>query len=180
MLMDLNTQFSNAQAITTSAVSTFTYDILQGLALTTSGGVYTVPPPYNIVGNSTYFGEDLGIGSGVGEPTFVVSSGATTPSGGTSLQIGIQSAPDNGGGTLAGLTFVPYIQTRAIPAAAILASSRIASIRFPKREVGQGLYRFVQLAYTVVGTWSGLTLSAQITTGPDDAIGTLPQYPANF
>lgn len=180
MLSDFNTNLSSAQAVTTTAVSTNTYDILQGLTLASVGGTYTVPPPFNIVGNATYFGEDLGIGSGQGEPRFVISSGSTTPTGGTSLQISVQSAPDNGGGTIAGLTFVPYIQTRAIPAASILASSRIASISFPKREVGQGLSRFVQLNYTVVGTWSGLTLSATITTGPDDAVNTLASYPANF
>ncbi len=142
MLLDFNLALSNAQAITTTAVSTSTYDILQGLALASVGGTYAVGTPNNVIGNATFYGEDLGIGSGPGEPRIVVSSGSGTPTGGTSLQIVMQGAVDNGGGTIAGLTFVPYIQTRAIPSASILAGSRIASISFPKREVGQAFPRF--------------------------------------
>ena len=179
MLMDNNLNLSNAQAITASAASTNTIDLLQGLALATSGGTYTVPPNA-IVGNATYFGEDLGIGNHMGRPTFVVTSGSGTPAVAASLQIAVQGAPDNGGGTIAGLSFTPYIETEAIPLASILASNRLATIAFPKREVGKGLPRFVNLYYTVAGSnFTGLTVTADITLGPDDS-QTLGQYPSNY
>ena len=180
MLMDQNLNLSSAQAITATAASTNTIDLLQGLSLLTSGGTYTVPPNY-IIGNATYFGEDLGIGRGVGEPVFVVTTGAGTPATAASLQIAVQGAVDNGGGTIAGLSFVPYIQTRAIPLASILASTRIATIRFPKREVGQGLPRFINMNYIVAGSnFTGLTVTSDLTLGPDDSVGTLGQYPSNY
>lgn len=180
MLMDENLRLSNAQAITATAVSTNSIDLLQGLALSSSAGTYAVPPAM-IVGNPTYFGEDLGIGKHMGVPRFVFTSGSGTPGAATSLVIGISGAVDNGGGNVSGLTFVPYIQTRAIPLASILASSRLASIDFPKREVGQGLPRFIQAFYTVAGSnFTGLTITADLTHGPDDAVDTLSKYGANY
>jgi len=180
MLLDQNFNFSSAQAITATAASTNTMDLLQGLGLATSGGTYTVPPNY-IIGNATYFGEDLGIGRGLGEPVFVVTTGSGTPAVATGLQIAVQGAVDNGGGTIAGLTFVPYIETRSIPLASIAASSRIATIRYPKREVAQALPRFINLNYIVSGSnFTGLTVTADLTLGPDDAVGTLGQYPSNY
>lgn len=180
MLLDKQIQLSAAQAITATAASTNTYDQLTGNSVATGAGTYTVPPNW-IIGNATVFGEDLGLGRGVGEPKFVVSTGSGTPAAATSLQIVVQGAVDNGGGTIAGLTFIPYIETRGIPLASILASSRIASIAWPKREVGQALPRFINLNYVVVGSnFTGLTVNADVTTGPDDATGTLGQYASNY
>jgi hypothetical protein len=180
MLMDQNLVLSAAQAVTATAASTNTIDLLQGLAIATGAGTYPVPPNA-IIGNATFFGEDLGLGRGKGEPVFVVTTGSGTPAAATSLQIAVQGAVDNGGGTIAGLTFVPYIETRAIPLASIAASTRIATIAWPRREQGQGLPRFINLNYIVVGAaFTGLTLSADITLGPDTAQGTLGQYPANY
>src|ERR1700678_4530508 len=110
MLLDQNLQFSNGQTVTASAASTNTVDLLTGTSLVTSSGTYTVPPN-SIIGNATYFGEDFGIGRGMGTPRFVVTSGSGTPITATSLQMAVQGAPDNGGGTISGLTFVPYIET---------------------------------------------------------------------
>jgi hypothetical protein len=180
MLMDNNLNFSNAQAVTATAASTNTVDLLQGLALATGSGTYAVPPNW-IIGNATYFGEDLGIGHGKGVPYFLVTTGTGTPAAATSLEIDIQGAPDNGGGTIAGLTFVPYIRTGAIPLASIAASTRLMSVAFPKRQQGQALPRFINLNYIVVGSnFTGLTLTADISLGQDEAIGTLGQYPSNY
>jgi hypothetical protein len=179
--MDANLRFSNAQAVTATAVSTFTYDLFTGNLITTSGGTYTVPP-VGIIGNASFFGEDFGIGRGKGTPRFVVTTGSGTPAAATSLQIVVQGAPDVGSaGTIAALTFIPYIQTRAIPLASITASSRIASIDWPKREVAQPMPRFIQLNYIVAGSnFTGLTLYADVTLGPDDSADTLGKYPSNY
>jgi hypothetical protein len=180
MLMDQNMNLSSAQVITGTALSTYTYDILNSAPLLSVGGTYA-PSTSSIIGNATYFGEDLGLGRGPGEAVCVVTTGSTSPAGGTGLQIALQGAVDNGGGTIGGLTFVPYIETRSIPLAGLTASTRIATIKLPKREIGQGLPRFINLNYIVSGSnFSGLTVTADFTLGTDDATGTLGQYAANY
>lgn len=179
-LNDQNLVFSQAQAVTATAVSTNTIDLLQGLSLNTAAGTYPVPPNA-IVGNAQYFGEDLGLGRGVGTPTVEVFTGAGTPAAATSLAVAFQGAPDNGGGTIAGLTFTPYMSTSAIPLASILSSIRLAAFDLPQRRAGLGLPRFINLNYTVVGTnFTGLTLTSLINVGGGSAQGTLGQYPSNY
>ena len=179
-LMDQNLVLSSAQAVTATAVSTNTYDMLQGALLASSGGTYTVPPPY-IIGNATYFGEDLGLGRGVGTPQIEVFSGSGTPAVATSLQIAAQGAPDNGGGTISGLTFTIYQQTGAIPLASILASTRLARFDLPNRQVGLALPRFLQLDYIVAGSnFTGLTLTSYINLGGTTAQPTMGLYPSNY
>jgi hypothetical protein len=179
-LEDQNLVLGSAQAVTASAPTTNTYDILQGLPLNSSSGTYTVPPSY-IIGNATYFGEDLGHGRGVGTPAFEFFSGTGTPGGATSLQIAVQGAPDNGGGTISGLTFTAYIETGAILLASILASIRLASMDWPRRQVNLGLPRFVQGYFNVVGSnFSGLTISSYINLGGSSSQNTLGLYPSNY
>jgi hypothetical protein len=180
MLNDQNLVFSSNQAVTVTAQSTSTYDILTSALLSSSGGIYTVPPN-SIIGNASFFGEDLGLGRGKGTPTVEVFTGSGTPAVGTGLQVSLQGAPDNGGGSIAGLTFVPYIQTRSIPLASILASIRLAQFDFPRREVGQGLPRFINLLYTVAGAaFTGLSLTSYINLGTSSAQSTLGQYASNY
>lgn len=179
-LQDQNLVLSSAQAITASAASTNTYDMLNGASLNTGSGTYTVPPN-SIIGNAEFFGEDLGLGRGVGTPSIEVYSGSGTPAAATSLQIAFRGAPDDGNGSISGLTFTPYIETGAIPLASILSSSQLARFDFPMRQVGKGLPRFINLDYIVVGSnFTGLTVTAYINIGGDSAQSTLGQYPANY
>jgi hypothetical protein len=179
-LQDQNLVLSSAQAVTASAVSTNCYDILNGVLIATSGGTYTVPPN-SIIGNATYFGEDLGLGRGVGTPTIEVFSGTGTPAVATSLQVALQGAPDNGGGTISGLTFVTYIETGAIPLANILASIRVCAFDLPRRQSGNALPRFLQLDYIVAGSnFTGLTVTGYINLGGTSAQTSLGQYAANY
>ncbi len=178
-LQDQNLVFSSNQAVTVTTTSTNTYDLLTS-ALLVGGGTYTVPPNA-IIGNATFFGEDLGLGRGIGTPSVEVFTGSGTPGTATSLQVALQGAVDNGGGTLAGLSFVPYIETGPIPLASILSSKRIAAFDFPKRQIGQGLPRFINLAYIVVGAnFTGLTLTSYINLGGNSAQDTLGAYAANY
>ena len=182
MLMDNQLQFSNAQAITATAASTYTIDLLTGDKLTTASDNFVTGAGSNVIGNSTVFGEDLGIGRGKGTPRIVVTSGAGTPAAADSLVIAFRGAADPGAsGAVSGLTMIPYIQTRAIPLASILASTRLASFDWPKREIQAALPRFVNLGYTVAGSnFTGLTVYADVTLGPDDGNGTLGQYSSNY
>jgi len=69
-LQDQNLVLSSAQAITATAQSTNAYDILNGGTLAVASGAYTTN---SIIGNATVFGEDLGLGRGVGTPAMAES-----------------------------------------------------------------------------------------------------------
>lgn len=176
MLLDSNLQFSNAQAITVSAPSSV-YDHLYGLL---TGAAYIAPPAANI-GNTSFFGEDLGLGQGVGTPRVVISSSVAFLGAGVSLQIQFQGAVDNGGGSLAGLAWTTFMQTDVIAVALLTANARLASFDWPMRKVGQGLPRFVRLNYVVTGgAFTAGVVNADVTLGHDDGLNTLQQYPNNY
>ena len=180
-MLDAQLQFSNGQAITVSAPSTFQYDQLTGQQL--SGTFTPVPTGAIWPVTETYFGEDLGLGKGPGTPRIVVEVGTAFATL-TSLQIQFQGAPMNataaGNGLVASLVFATYIQTDAIGVSLLTANTRIASFDWPMRKTGQALPRFVQLNYVVVGSASAGTINADITLGDDDAQTTLPQYGRNY
>src|SRR4029077_7335109 len=181
MLNDQNLVLSGAQAVSVTAASTNTYDILNGASIVTAGGTYTVPPNSIIGVNKTFFGEDLGLGRGLGTPQVVGFTGSGTPAVATSLTVHVQGAPCNGVGTIAGLTFTPYIQTNAIPLASILASSRLFAFDFPRRGEGLALPRFINLNYVVGGAgFTGLTITSHINLGETSAQNTLGQYASNY
>lgn len=180
-LQDQNLVLSNAQAVTATAASTNTYDLETGLLVTTT----FTKTPAAIIGNATYFGEDLGFGRGKGTPAIEVFSGSGTPAAATSLQVSFQGAPMNNtafaSGNVSDLTFTPYIQTGAIPLASILASSRICVFDYPARQVKIGMPRFVNLNYIVAGSnFTGLTLTSYINLGGTSAQDTLGQYASNY
>ena len=180
-LQDQNLVFSSAQAITATAASTNTYDILEGLMKTTT---YT-PTPNDIIGNATYFGEDLGLGRGKGTPAIEVFSGPGTPAVATSLQVALQGAPENvtshGTGNISDLVFTVYIETAAIPLASILASIRLCAFDLPRRQIATALPRFLQLDYIVAGSnFTGLSVTSYMNMGGTSAQNTLGQYAANY
>lgn len=180
-MLDVSLQFSNAQAITASAQSTNFYDQLTGQSLTTS---YTPSPNAIFSVNQTYFGEDLGVGKGLGTPRVVVNVGqvfATL----TSLQIQFQGAPENStshsSGLRSDLTFVTYIQTDTIAVALLTANTRIAAFDWPMEKTGATIPRFVQLNYVVAGSNATTgTITADVTLGDDDAQVVMKQYGSNY
>lgn len=177
-LMDQNLVLSSAQAITATAQSTNAYDLLNGNTLAVASGAYTSNADW---GNSTYFGEDLGLGRGVGTPQIEVFSGPGTPAAATSLDIQLQGAPDAGTGNTSGVTYVVYAGTEAIPLASILASNRLARFDMPQRRVGAALPRFLALNYVVVGAnFTGLTVTSYVNLGGTSAQSTLGNYPSNY
>ncbi|MBO0865502.1 MAG: hypothetical protein J2P16_10575 [Mycobacterium sp.] len=196
-LYDQNLTFfktSPGQAVTATAVSELTYDILQGLALDSVTGVYPIDVNDSIVGRlrpdtvprTKFWGEDLGLGRGPGTPTVdVYADPNSTPAGGTSIQVILQGAVDNGGGTIAGLTFVPYIESDVVDLAQLTANFsfgwyQLTEFDLPRRPIGTPLPRFLQLQYVAVGAWTGLNLKGYIGLGDTSAQDTLGQYPANF
>lgn len=177
-LMDQNLVLSSAQAVTATAKSTNAYDLLNGGTLLVASGAYTTNA---VIGNASVFGEDLGLGRGVGTPQIEVFSGAGTPAAATSLDIQFQGAPDAGTGNTSGVTYVTYIGTEAIPLASILASNRLARFDWPQRQVQAAMPRFVCLNYVVVGSnFTGLTLTSYINLGGTSAQAQLGQYASNY
>jgi len=93
----------------------------------------------------------------------------------------MQGAPDNGGGTISGLSFTTYIETAAIPLASILSSIRLAAFDLPRRQVELALPRFIQGYFTVGGSnFAGLTITSYINLGGTSAQASLGQYPSNY
>lgn len=179
-MLDAKLQFSNAQAITASAASTYMYDQLTGDQDTTTFD----KTPKDIFGKVTYYGEDLGIGKGLGTPRVVVNVGTAFLTL-TGLTIAFQGAPNNvtaqASGNRSDLVFVPYMSTSEILLAALTANTRIAAFDWPMRASGKALPRFVELYYTVDGSSATAgTVTSDVTLGDDDAQTTLQYYPNNY
>ena len=180
-MLDASLQFSNAQVITATAQSTNFYDQLTGQSLTTT---FTPSPAAIFSVNETYFGEDLGVGKGLGTPRIVVNVGTVFATL-TSLQIQFQGAPDNvtahASGNRSDLTFVTYIQTDTIALALLTANTRIAAFDWPMEKTGATIPRFVQLNYVVGGSSATTgTVTADVTLGDDDAQVVMRQYGSNY
>ena len=88
MFFDNSLFLSSAQAVTATANSTNIYDVT---------GAGSGNAPALTFGTSTTFGDDIGIGDGIAIPQLIVTipTAFTTSNGGT-LQVSLQSAPDNG------------------------------------------------------------------------------------
>lgn len=94
--------------------------------------------------------------------------------GGTSVQIAIQGAPDNGSGAQG--TYVTYAQSPAITLAQLNAGpALIFPIDLPRPPYGGlALPRFYKLNYTVVGTFTAGAVLAYLLLNRDDIV----QYPS--
>ncbi len=180
-MLDKSLQFSNAQAITATAASTNFYDELTGETDTTA---FTITPANIIPVNETYFGEDLGIGKGLGTPRIVVNVGTVFATL-TSLQVQFRGAPNNATAQASGLrsdlVFAIYIETDTIALALLTANTRIAAFDWPMRKTGQALPRFIDMNYVVGGSSATTgTITSDVTLGDDDAQTTLSQYGSNY
>lgn len=178
MILDSNLAFSSAQSLITNAstASTAVLDLATGVCTTSS----TYGPPNLTFGTATVFGEDLGIGSGI-VPKFSISlltSFVTANS--ATLNVAIQGAIDNGGTTIAGLTWTTYDETGPIAAAQLLLNTSIR-MWWPHRQVGAALPRFIRLLYQLPAATSftaGSINQAILTLTRDD--WSAGAYPSNF
>jgi hypothetical protein len=73
--------------------------------------------------------------------------------GGTSLQINIQGAPDNGSGAPG--AFVVYATGPAVVLASLVAGARLFDIDMPRPALDFPPPRYLQLGYVSVGTFTG-------------------------
>jgi hypothetical protein len=103
---------------------------------------------------------------------------------GTSLQIAIAGAPDNGSGAAG--SFTNWWLSPAVAEASLVVGARLYDMDFPRPPAGVGIPRFVRLAYITVGTHTAgklegavvLDRSDQIYQGINNAI--MGGYPAGI
>jgi hypothetical protein len=108
---------------------------------------------------------DLGVARDIGstgdstEPNVLIQVG-TALTGGTSLNVQLEGAPDNGSG-LPG-TYGVLDESGVIPAASLVAGARILLGPLPRVGAGNVMPRFLRLNYVVVGPFTGGTVQAEI------------------
>jgi hypothetical protein len=102
---------------------------------------------------------DLGVD---GQVLDVLVQIVTALTGGTSIVVAIQGAPDNGSGAEG--TYVDLVKTPAIVAARLTAGRELLRVPLPMlQDAGANSnvpYRFLKLVYTIVGTFSAGTIYA--------------------
>lgn len=123
---------------------------------------------------------DIGTGD---DPSLKLSAIITTAfASGTSLQLELSGAPDNGSG-LPGSYTVMWLGPAVIEAN-LLAGMQLANIDVPRPAPVQPLPRFLRLRYITVGTHTAGALEAQIVIDRDDQVvgitGLYSGYPAGL
>lgn len=123
---------------------------------------------------------DIGVGD---DPSLKLSVLVTTAiTGGTSLQLQLQGAPDNGSGAPGAYTTM--WTSSAIAEASLVAGAQLANVDVPRVVFGQPIPRFLKLNFISVGTHSAGAIEAQIVLDRDDQImgtgGAYSGYPAGI
>jgi hypothetical protein len=167
MILDNSWVFSNGQALTVTAASTNIVDLT---------GAGSGNAPNLSFGNATTFAEDLGTGTGGEVPQILASIGAAAPTGGTSINVQFQGAPDNGSNAPG--TYTTYVETGAIPIAQLSANGLLMRVAYPRRIIGIAMPRFIRLNYTIVGTFANFTVFAALLLDP--AENDVGSYPSGF
>jgi hypothetical protein len=99
---------------------------------------------------------DIGIGD---DPSLKILVQVTTAfASGTSLQVNIQGAPDNGSGVAGSFTIMAA--GPVVAEANLIAGARLFDNDMPRPAAAQALPRFLQLGYVTVGTHTAGTIKA--------------------
>jgi len=112
---------------------------------------------------------DIGVGD---DPMLKLSAIVTTAfSGGTSLQLQLQGAPDNGSGIPDSYTTMWTSAAYTLSPNQLVAGAQLANVDVPRVIFGQVLPRFLKLNFISVGTFSGGgAVEANIVVDRDDQI----------
>jgi hypothetical protein len=121
---------------------------------------------------------DIGTGD---YPSLKLSCIVTTAlTGGTSLQIELDGAPDAGSNTPG--TYTIMWQSQAIVEASLVAGAQLANIDVPRPAPGQPLPRYLRMRFVSVGTHGAGAVEANIVIDRDDQVigttGLQSGYPA--
>ena len=165
MILDGLLQFSAAggdSPTTGSQTSTNSIDLgISGLPTSASGGG----------------ARDIGIGDDPAMKLLVIVTTALT--GGTSLAVNVQGAPDNGSGAPG--SFVVMMTGPVVVEASLIAGARLLDDDMPRPAPGQALPRFIQLGYVSVGTHGAGKVAAYLVLDrhdlPEQSNAVLGGYP---
>lgn len=161
-------------------------DAMPNAATTTSGNILDIgiglqtttnPSGVAIPGAGAGAGaRDLGIGD---DPALKVLAEVIVAGAGTSIQVNLQGAPDNGSGAPG--AFYTMVTGPVITAANAPAGTHLLDIDVPRPPSGQALPRYLQLQYVAVGNMSAGSIKGYIVIDRHDQIygaaGTLSGYP---
>jgi len=123
---------------------------------------------------------DMGIGD---DPALKLFAQVTTAfTGGTSLQLVLAGAPDNGSGAAG--SFTTMWTSAAIVEASLVVGAQLANIDIPRPVPGQAMPRFLRLQFVSVGTHGAGAVEATVVLDRfDQPVGTggaLSGYPAGI
>lgn len=121
---------------------------------------------------------DLGVGD---DPSMKIMVDVTTTfTGGTSLQVNVQGAPDSGSGAPG--SFTTYASGPVIAEAQLVQGARLLEIDLPRPPAGVAFPRFLQLQYVSVGTHGAGKIRGNLVLDridqPGSQSGALSGYPA--
>lgn len=116
---------------------------------------------------------DLGIIDG-DDALDILFQVTTLFAGGTSLQIEIQGAPDNGSGSPG--TYTTYASGPVIAEADLVVGRRLFDIKLPRKADAAALPRFLRARYVTVGTHSAGAVYGAIVLDRQDMV----YYPAGI
>lgn len=125
---------------------------------------------------------DMGVGDSPALKMLVQVTTAIT--GGTSLQIVLQGAPDNGSGVPG--SYADWWASPVYAEASLVAGARLYDMDLPRPPAGIGIPRFLRLKYVSVGTHSAGALGAWVVLDRMDQMynstnnATLGGYPAGI
>ena len=161
MYIDTNLEFSDAQALTATAISANVYDTLSVAAGAGSTG---------ITGAGTTMANLTDLGQATDLYLVVIATSAAA--GGDSAKTLTISLESDSTANLATSATV-HFSTGAITGAAITAGARLATVKLP-----HGLYeRYLGLRYTVSASFTAFNVDAFLTT---DGAGVYRPYGTNF
>jgi hypothetical protein len=115
---------------------------------------------------------DMGVGDNPAVKLMCVVR--TTFTGGTSLQVQFQGAPDAGGGTPG--TYVTYAESAAVLEADLVAGRYLLPIDVPRPPPGAALPRYLRLQYVTAGTHGAGQIYAALVLDRQD----YPIYPSGI
>lgn len=123
---------------------------------------------------------DLGVGD---DPALNLSALVTTTfTSGTSLQLELSGAPDNGSGAPG--SYTAMWTSPAYAEASLVAGAQLANITIPRPVLGQAMPRFLRLRFITVGTHVTGQLTSSVVLDRDDQIlgagGIYGSYPAGL
>lgn len=109
---------------------------------------------------------DLGVGD---DPSLeILVQVQTAFASGTSLQVALQGAPDNGSGSPG--TYTTYVSGPVIVEANLIVGARLLDVTLPRSAAGVAKPRFLRLSYITVGTHTAGAIHGAIVLDRQDDV----------